>query len=270
MPRKKKTIVLTQADIPSGPGVAEFKGVMECGMTIAAVETNILLLESQASPDAHAVAIVEQSAIAQRDMKRSIDIETPGPLPLFFRNGGVAEFTGVMECGKTIAQILTVCELVEVYGFPPNRIFSNIWIDIPGVNHLTNTELKKVLRRAFGKDSKELGLFTWCIFVIGEADSLYSHLDSTSKFRNEGADDIWNLSQAYRFNCHVLIEYHEGLGVLKFMRDKTEVGIEPSYNESTDELIETIYNGHYDIILERTIGDASWVFDKYKRFAPVV
>jgi hypothetical protein len=257
MPRIK-AVTLTKADL----NTVEVSLVAQKEVTSA----EVTIVEDK---EAHDTAIAVQNE-ALPYMVESRKIETPVPLPLFFKNGGVTEFTGVMECGKTVDQIITVCQLVEEYDFPRDRIFSNIWLDIPGTHFMSNKELKKVIRRAFGKDSKELGMFTRCIFVIGEADSLYSHRESVGNIGNDGSEDFWNLSQAYRFNCHVLIEYHEGLGVLKLLRDKTEIGIEPEYDEYRDEIHEVIYNGHYDVILERTRGNVSSVFPMYKRFAAVV
>lgn len=206
-------------------------------------------------------------AAGDKSLEYSRDIPAPGPIEPRYNTGGVGSITGVMESGKSLALIALIYYLIKFKGYDPTRVFSNCWIDIPGIHHVSNRELKKLLHRAYGKDSPELGQWTGCIFVIMEADSLYSHLDSTDK---EGSHDLWNLSQSLRFNNYVLYEYHEGLGVLKFLRDKTELGYEPFYNRATDHMDLVLYNGHHMNYWLIPIDNISYFHNKYKRFKAIV
>lgn len=186
--------------------------------------------------------------------------------PLSFHEGGVYKFYGPMECSKTRAMIATILYLVQYRGYLNNRVFANCWLDLPGSHWLTNDELKKVLRRAF---NTEVGQGRWdrCIFAIMEADDLYSHITQADR---ECYYDLRKASQSMKRNIHLLYEVHEGRGVPKYMRDKTEISIRPVAYLREDRLDLYVCNGQYSRMLVIPVTDISLVNNRYRRFDVLV
>ena len=167
-----------------------------------------------------------------------------------------------MESGKTRAMIATLYELVNKQGFPPDRVYANCWLALRGSHWLRNDELRKVLRRAFNTETGG-GRWNKCIFMIMEADDLYSHITQSDK---ECFFDIRKASQAYKRNQYLLYEVHEGAGVPKYMRDKTEISIKPFPNEYLDRLDLLVCDGHYDKTYMLPVTGISSVNKLYRRF----
>lgn len=200
-------------------------------------------------------------------MEVSADIDTPiWDLPLDFQEGGVYKFWGPMECSKTRAMIATILNLVYRHYYLGNRIFANCWLDIPGAHWLSNDELKKLLRRAF---NTEIGQGRWakCIFAIMEADDLYSHITQADK---ECYKDLKAASQAKKRNQHLIYEVHEGRGVPKYLRDKTEISIRPVPDNRKDSVSLYVCNGQYGRSLVVPIENISRVNGRYRRFDVLV
>lgn len=189
------------------------------------------------------------------------------PAPVFkghlrFHTGGVTKFRGPMECSKTRTMIAMLYYLIKNQGFRNTNVFSNCWLALPGSHWLRNNEMRKVLRRAFNTETGG-GKWNKCIFLLMDADDIYSHIDQADK---ECFSDIKKASQAYKRNIHLFYEVHEGLGVPKYLRDKTEISVRPFANEKTDEVVLYVADGHYDKNYTVTIGNISWVNNRYRRF----
>lgn len=153
--------------------------------------------------------------------------------------------------------------LVNEANYRGSEIFSNCWLDIPGAHWLSNDEIKKVLRRAFNTEAGE-GRWNHTIFMIMEADDLYSHIVQSDK---ECYKDILKASQTSKRNQYLMYEIHDGLGVPKYLRDKTEISIKPlNLDEKTDCLHYLICNGAYEINLADWVKPISWINNKYHRF----
>lgn len=184
---------------------------------------------------------------------------------LKFHTGGVIKFWGPMECGKTRAMIAIGFYLIEYEGFRGNRVFSNCWINIPGVHQVENEELRKLLRRAF---NTEVGGGRWnkCIFIISEADDVYSHITQADK---ECYFDLKKVSQAYKRNNYVLYEVHEGLSIPKYLRDKTEVSIRPVTHEKEDRVDLIVADGHFGRNYTVPINGISAINSQYRRFQEI-
>jgi len=198
-----------------------------------------------------------------RKTERSDDITAPvWPGALQFHTGGITKFRGAMETGKTRAMILLLNYLLRYQGFTGDRVFCNSWLWVPGSHWLRNSELRKVLRRAFNTETGS-GRWNHCIFIIMDADDVYSHIEQADK---ECYQDIKKASQAYKRNIHLFYEVHEGLGVPKYMRDKTEVSILPKPDEYTDSMELFVADGHYKENYIIPIQGVSWTHDKYRRF----
>lgn len=197
--------------------------------------------------------------------KTELSANIPAPVwkgALQFHTGGVTRFYGPMESGKTRVMIALILYLVEYEHFPGNRIFCNTWLDIPGAHWLRNAEMRKVLRRAL---NTETGAGRWnrCIFAIMDADDVYSHIDQADK---ECYTDIKKASQAYKRNIHLFYEVHDGLGVPKYLRDKTEVSMYPVPNERDDSVTVYVADAHYNVNYQFTIGRISSMHGRYRRF----
>jgi hypothetical protein len=199
-----------------------------------------------------------------RPVQLSNQIVTPvWTRPLSFIAGGVLKYRGPMKSGKTRIMIAHIFQLVMNLRYRGDQIFANFWIDIPGAHWLSNDELKKLLRRAFNTQCGE-GRWNHCIFALSEADDLYSHITQSD---TQCFQDIQRASQACKRNQYLLYEIHDGLGVPKFMRDKTEISIKPLYlEEKMDCLHFLICNGSYESILVDEVRPISWVNNKYHRF----
>lgn len=182
--------------------------------------------------------------------------------PLLFHTGGITKFWGPMECSKTRAMIALLFYLIEYQKFENTRVFSNCWIDMPGSHWLRNDELRKILRRAFNTETGA-GKWSKCIFLIMDADDIYSHITQVDK---ECYQDLKKASQAYKRNIHLFYEVHEGLSVPKYMRDKTEISIRPVPHESLDNIDLFFADGHYNKNYKITIENISSVNAKYRRF----
>lgn len=191
------------------------------------------------------------------------DIKTPvfnGPLR--FHTGGIVKFWGPMECNKTRSMIALLQGIMRQQRFSGANVFSNCWLNIPGSHWLRNDEMRKVLRRAF---NTETGAGRWakCIFLIMDADDVYSHVDQANK---ECYEDIKKASQAYKRNMYLLYEIHDGLGVPKYLRDKTEVSIRPKPDEKNDHVDLYVADGHYGINYILPVDRMSRVNGMYRRF----
>lgn len=192
-------------------------------------------------------------------------IETPvWKGPLRFHTGGITKFRGPMECGKTRTMIALLFGLIRQQGFQGNRVFSNCWLDVPGSHWLRNDELRKVLRRAFNTETGE-GRWNKCIFLLMDADDIYSHITQADR---ECYLDIKKASQAYKRNIHLFYEVHEGLGVPKYLRDKTEVSVRSKAFEHQDRVEAYVADGHYGVNYMLPISNISWTHNKYRRFDP--
>ena len=168
-----------------------------------------------------------------------------------------------MECGKTRVMIATLYELIKKQRFTPSRIFANCWLDIPGSHWLRNDELKKVLRRAFNTEIGE-GRWNMAIFLIMEADDLYSHITQSDK---QCFEDIKTASQAYKRNQYLLYEVHEGFGVPKYLRDKTEISCRPYPNEPENLAECIICDGHFGVKYSQKVTNLSAINGRYHRFS---
>ena len=159
--------------------------------------------------------------------------------------------------------IATLFELVNSQGFPADRVFANCWLDLPGSHWLRNDELRKILRRAF---NTEVGAGQWskCIFLIMECDDVYSHITQADK---ECFEDIRRVSQSYKRNQYLMYEVHEGRGVPKYLRDKTEISVRPYPIGKHDRLDCLVCDGHYDKVYMQQIHGISAVNSKYHRFS---
>jgi hypothetical protein len=204
-------------------------------------------------------------------MKKSVDITAPGKLHHPHQDqdaGGTVAFRGPTGCGKTIVMIARVFHIIESDdNFSGSRVFGNRWIDLAGYNYMCNQELKKLLYRAFSPDSPESGEWNGCIFLVFECDSLFTHLDSSDK---ELSRKFLNLSQATCYNTWVMTEYHEGIGVLRIIRDKTEIIVEPTYDKKNDRITQEIFNGQKLSSWDQDLENASSYFDYYKRRDPAI
>lgn len=181
---------------------------------------------------------------------------------LKFHTGGITKFRGPMETSKTRSMIALLFYLIENQDFQSNRVFSNSWIDLPGSHWLRNDELRKVLRRAFNTETGGGG-WNRCIFLIMDADDLYSHITQADR---ECYQDLKKASQAFKRNIHVFYEVHEGLSVPKYLRDKTEISVRPVPHAKEDRVDLYVADGHYGKNYIIPINGISWVNDKYLRF----
>jgi hypothetical protein len=182
--------------------------------------------------------------------------------PLHFHTGGITKIWGPMETSKTRTMIALLLYLLRYQRFENSRVFSNTWLDIPGSHWLRNDELRKVLRRAFNTETGG-GRWNRCIFLIMDADDIYSHVVQADK---ECYQDIKKASQAYKRNIHLFYEVHEGLSVPKYLRDKTEISIRPVPNEREDRVMLYVADGHYDKNYCIPIERLSTVNRLYRRF----
>lgn len=190
-------------------------------------------------------------------------IETPvWDKPLKFHTGGVVKFWGPMECSKTRSMIALLQYLVEVQGFRGDMVFSNTWIDVPGMHWLRNDELRQLLRRAFNTETGR-GRWNKCVFLLMDADDIYSHVTQADM---ECYRDIKKASQAYKRNMYLFYEIHEGLGVPKYLRDKTEISIRPVPNLKQDKVMLYVADGHYGVNYTIPVDNISAVNGKYRRF----
>ena len=96
-----------------------------------------------------------------------------------------------------------------------------------------------------------------------EADDLYSHIEQSDK---RCYQDIKTASQACKRNQYLMYEMHDGLGVPKFMRDKTEISIKPLFIDKNDRLHYLICNGAYEANYLDNVGPISLVNNMYHRF----
>jgi hypothetical protein len=201
---------------------------------------------------------------AARPVETSDDIPTPvWTEPLSFIAGGVIKYRGPMKSGKTRLMIAKTFQFIDTMGYRGEDIFANCWIDIPGAHWLSNDELKKVLKRAFNTEAGN-GRWNHKIFNVMEADDLYSHITQSDK---KCYEDLQKASQACKRNQYLQYEIHDGLGVPKFLRDKTEISIKPlALDEQEDKLSFLICNGAYEVNLVDWVRPISWVNDKYRRF----
>jgi len=248
-------------------------------MTTATKLTRLELLEKRADlifpgaaagpeiynrePDAGRMADMKR-AYGQRPVELSSDILTPVySQQLSFIAGGVIKYRGPMRSGKTRIMIAHNFQLVERLGYRGSDIFANCWLDIPGSHWLSNDELKKVLKRAFNTEAGA-GRWNHKIFDVMEADDLYSHITQSDK---QCYNDLQKASQACKRNQYLFYEVHDGLGVPKFMRDKTEISIKPLYLDAQGDCLHfLICNGAYEANYTDSVKPISWVNDKYRRF----
>lgn len=210
-------------------------------------------------------------------MRRSDDIACPGKLFVPEDMGGVVSYNGPQSSGKTIEMLhktLVLLEggwvqifsdklqFIEPGTYSPERVFSNRWLDIKGINYMSNDELKDVLYRAYGKTSRELGKWTRCIFLVFEADSLYSHLESIDR---KVSEKLLNVSQSMCYGNWLMIEYHEGTGVLALLRQKREIICEPTFYREENIIHNDIYNGQTEQGYQEELRNVSDYFDLYRR-----
>jgi hypothetical protein len=165
-----------------------------------------------------------------------------------------------MESGKTISMMGLVRYLVEERNFRGDHIFGNFWFDEPGYHGLLNDDLCRLMRRIF---NTEVGKWRKIIILIMEADSLYSHKDSGDK---EAFEDLKGLSQAMKLNTWVIYEMHEGLGVNKYLRDKTEISIKPTMYRKENMIRWDIINGHYNQLYVNWLYQIDELYGRYRRF----
>jgi hypothetical protein len=201
--------------------------------------------------------------MARRKSEYSNEIETPvftGNLR--FHTGGIIKFRGAMESGKTRGMFACLFQVIKTQNFDPKNVFCNCWVDLPGAHWLRNDELRKVIRRAF---NTEFGGGRWakCIFLVMDADDLYSHITQSDK---ECYEDIKRASQAYKRNMYLFYEIHDGLGVPKYLRDKTEVSIAPRADEPNDRLDLYVADRHYNQRYILPIEHISRINARYRRF----
>lgn len=197
------------------------------------------------------------------DTELAQDIVTPvWKGPLRFHTGGITKFWGPMETSKTRAMIALLVYLLQYQDFENSRVFANCWLDLPGSHWLRNDELRQVLRRAFNTESGA-GRWNKCIFLLMDADDIYSHITQVDK---ECFQDLKKASQAYKRNIHLFYECHEGLSVPKYLRDKTEMSIRPVPNEALDRIELYVADGHYGKNYKIPIENISCVNKMYRRF----
>jgi hypothetical protein len=176
-----------------------------------------------------------------------------------FETGGVVKWRGVMESGKTIGMMATYKQL-RLDGFKACNAYGNMWLNDPGFHYCTNEELRAVVRKAF---NTEIGQWRQIVILMMEADSVYSHKDYSEK---ELTEDLRGFSQAMKLNNWFIYEMHEGAGVLKLLRDKTEISIKPTYYRDQDVMHLSIINGHYNQLFENWIYQPSRLHGSYLRF----
>lgn len=194
---------------------------------------------------------------------KSAEIKTPvWRAPLAFHEGGIIRFQGPMESSKTRAMLAVLFQLLNHHGYDGSRVFANCWLEVPGSRWLRNEELRQVLRRAFNTETGG-GRWNKCIFMVMEADDVWSHITQTDK---ECFFDLKKASQSYKRNMYLMYEVHEGLSVPKYLRDKTEISVRPVPDEKENHLDMIVCNGHYDTLTVVPIDNISWVNDKYRRF----
>lgn len=199
---------------------------------------------------------------ARARYETSLEIKTPViKRPPRFHEGGVVKLWGPMECGKTKMMIALVLRLLK-RGYIGSDIYCNCWLNIPGSHMLRNDELKKVLRRALNTEIGE-GRWNGKIFLIMEADGLYSHLTQTDK---ECFQDFRFASQCLKRNIWIFWETHDGKGVPKYLRDKTEISVRTAHIEQLDCINYVIVNGPYDYVGVSSVRQASAVNGMYRRF----
>ena len=197
------------------------------------------------------------------DTELSQNIKTPvwkGALQ--FHTGGITKFWGPMESSKTRAMIALLIYLLKYQNFENSRVFANCWLDLPGSHWLRIDELRKVLRRAFNTESGG-GRWNKCIFLIMDADDIYSHITQVDK---ECFQDLKKASQAFKRNIHLFYECHEGLSVPKYLRDKTEMSIRPVPDKVNDRIELFVADGHYCKNYKIPIDSISCVNSMYRRF----
>lgn len=198
-------------------------------------------------------------------MKTELSSEIVTPVwtgTLRFHTGGIVKFRGVMESSKTRAMIAILFNLIETQQFENSRVFSNCWIDLPGSHWMRNDELRRVLRRAFNTETGG-GRWNRCIFLMMDADDVYSHVTQADK---ECYLDIKKASQAFKRNIYLLYEVHEGLSVPKYLRDKTEISIRPVPDEKRDHVDLMVADGHYGVNYCIPVDNISAINSKYRRF----
>ena len=198
-----------------------------------------------------------------KPIETSEDIRTPvWRHQLSFLAGGVCKFRGPMKSGKTRIMMAYAFNLIKTMGYRGNQVFANCWLDIPGAHHLSNDELKAVLHRAFNSEIGE-GRWNHCMFLIMEADDLYSHIKQMDK---QCFEDIKTASQSCKRNQYLLYEVHDGLGVPKYLRDKTEQSIKPLFIDKNGDMHFLLCNGSLQQSYTNTVIDIARMNNKYHRF----
>jgi hypothetical protein len=192
-----------------------------------------------------------------------INIKTPVYLgEMSFEEGNVYCFEAYQKKSKTRSMIAWAQDLIENHGYAGYEVYANAWLAIPGSHWLSDDEFKKLLHRAF---NTEVGKRQWChtIWLLFDADDVYSHVTQADKVCYEDTKALYKCSKR---NIYFLIEKHEGRGVPKNLRDKTEVSIEPYPDEDNDSVDLLISDGDVGKIYVRTIENISAANDLYHRF----
>lgn len=198
-----------------------------------------------------------------RPILRACDVVTPVYRnQLSFAAGGVVKFRGPMKCGKTRLMISKTYQLLDC-GYHGNEVYANCWLDIPGAHWLSNDEWRTLIRRAFNTEAGA-GRWNHTIWLGMETDDIWSHIKQSDQMCFE---DIRKASQVCKRNQYLFYEMHDGLGVPKYLRDKTEISVKPlRVDGATDTLHYLVCNGAYEVNYTDWVSPISWVNDKYRRF----
>jgi len=177
-----------------------------------------------------------------------------------YEEGGNIEISAIQGSGKTLTAVQLVLHFVIEDGYQPEKVISNVKIDIPGIKFVSNRELRKWVDRIY---RTEIGKHRRYIIVADEIEGIYSHRINNDQQMN---DEIKGLFQDLKLGNYFIYTDHLGKGVNKLIRDVTEYTIIPDYDRETDKVKLAIINGLFCQTFFNEIKEASKIIPFYNRY----
>lgn len=170
----------------------------------------------------------------------------------------VVEFVNSADKGKTVAMVATMFELLRL-GYSGNEVHANMWVDVEGFHEYDNAGMREFLHKVLREGLRHK------IIMMDEIDSIYPSRGFKDKLQTE---EILRLNQMTKTENWFLFTRHLGSSIDKYIRDCTNISVEPVYNPVSDTLVLTILDAvdNEDEGIERTVDVVSDLFCRYKRW----
>jgi len=185
--------------------------------------------------------------------------------------GIIAEYCGIQRSGKTtlmMADLMLKLLVEERFGYERKEVYSNFFIDIPGVNNLDNEGLLWTLEKA--KDQ------AWMhkVFLIDECSQppmLYAR-NSRSELQTKIVTSAWQIPKKF---STILYSSNPGNSVDVQLRDATQLCLMMmGYERNSDRKLEAVNfrvihaweQWQYDL----RFSDPAGIQDYFDSFKPVL